>query len=96
MRDALLLELFLDAQDVDEQGKAIKKLRLVARRLVEAALEGDVTAIKEINDRIDGKVPQTIAGDPDNPLTIGAVIHQIVRPEPKPLQIIDAGNDRAA
>jgi len=96
MRDALLLELHQEAQEVDEYGKAIKRLRLVARALVEAALQGDVSAIKEINDRVDGKVPQTIAGDPDNPLTIGAVIHQIVRPEPKPLQIVDASDDRAA
>jgi hypothetical protein len=96
MRDALLLELHKEAQEVDEYGKAIKRLRLVARALVEAALQGDVSAIKEINDRVDGKVPQTIAGDPDNPLVIGTVIHQIVRPEPKPLQIVDAGDDRAA
>ena len=96
MRDALLLELHQEAQEVDEYGKAIKRLRLVARALVEAALQGDVSAIKEINDRVDGKVPQTIAGDPDNPLVIGTVIHQIVRPEPKPLQIVDAGDDRAA
>jgi hypothetical protein len=98
MRDALLLELHLDAQDVDEQGKALKKLRLVARRLVEAALEGDIQAIKEINDRVDGKVPQTIAGDPDNPFVIERVIREIVDPTQKtnPLTLPDAGNSRAA
>jgi hypothetical protein len=80
MRDALLLELHQEAQEVDEYGKAIKRLRLVARALVEAALQGDVSAIKEINDRVDGKVPQTIQGDADNPLIIATVMREIVDP----------------
>ena len=83
MRDALLLELHEEAQD--DFGTAIKKLRLVARRLVQSAIEGDTAAIKEINDRVDGKVPQQIQGDPDNPLVIERVIHEIVKPELKPI-----------
>jgi hypothetical protein len=61
MRDALLMELHQEAVDAD--GQATKKLRLVARALVDAAIDGDVPAAKEINDRVDGKVPQAIAGD---------------------------------
>ena len=34
---------------------AIDKLRLIARRLVDKAAEGDIQAIKEVLDRIDGK-----------------------------------------
>lgn len=60
MRDALSLELHREAND--EDGSAVKKLRLVARKLVDKAIEGDVAAIKEINDRMDGKVPQAVAG----------------------------------
>lgn len=56
MRDALLLELHQTAADAD--GIVTKKLRLVARKLVDKAIEGYVSAIREIHDRIDGRVPQ--------------------------------------
>ncbi len=39
------------------------KLRRVAEALVDKAMTGDVPAIKEIADRLDGKVPQAIEGD---------------------------------
>lgn len=58
MRDALILELQAEAQDSD--GQMTKKLRLIARKLVDKAAEGDVPAIKEINDRVDGKAHQSI------------------------------------
>jgi len=57
MRDALILELHQEAQDAD--GTMTKKLRQIARKLVDKAIEGDVPAIKEINDRVDGKPHQT-------------------------------------
>ncbi len=49
-----------------------EKLRKVAEALVKAAEEGDVAAIKELGDRIDGKAPQqvTLLGDENEPLTI--------------------------
>jgi len=43
------------------------KLRQVADALVKKAMTGDVPAIKEIADRMDGKVPQAIVGDDDHP-----------------------------
>lgn len=47
------------------------KLRAVAQALVDKALTGDVPAIREIGDRIDGKVPQGIVGDEDaDPINI--------------------------
>jgi hypothetical protein len=55
MRDALCLALHRAADDAN--GKPTKKLALVAAKLVEIALGGDVPAIKEIFDRVDGKVP---------------------------------------
>jgi hypothetical protein len=56
MRDALALEL---AQDVKlSKNEKIKKLRLVARSLVDNAIDGDTAAIKEVFDRMDGKVTQ--------------------------------------
>jgi len=47
-------------------------LKRVADVLVLKALDGDMSAIKEIFDRIEGKPKQTIAGDPENPLTLEA------------------------
>ncbi len=34
----------------------------IARKLIEKALEGDMAAIKEFNDRVLGKAPQAITG----------------------------------
>lgn len=46
------------------------KLRAVADALVAKAISGDVPAIREIGDRLDGKVMQQVelSGDPDNPV----------------------------
>jgi len=64
MRDALILALREEATDAD--GQMTTKLRLVARKLVDRALDGDVPAIKEIGDRVDGKPPQAIVGDDES------------------------------
>lgn len=68
MRTALMLSLHREAKDAD--GNVTKKLRLVADKLIELALEGDVVAIKEINDRVDGKTAQPVVGDPNQPVRI--------------------------
>lgn len=39
-----------------------KKLRALADKLVSVALDGDVTALREIGDRLDGKPAQAITG----------------------------------
>lgn len=57
------------------------KLRAVADALVTKAISGDVPAIKEVADRLDGKVPQGIEGDEDNPLAIALIERIIVRPQ---------------
>lgn len=43
-------------------------LARIAEALVNKAKEGDVPAINAVADRLDGKPPQAIIGDPDNPL----------------------------
>ncbi len=53
MRDAILLELQCGRGQADDH--ATDKLRLIARKLVGKAAEGDIQAIKEVLDRIDGK-----------------------------------------
>jgi len=39
----------------------------LAGKLLDKAGEGDMTALKELGDRLDGKPAQTIGGDPDQP-----------------------------
>lgn len=67
MAEALSLALKREAADSD--GKLTRKLNLIADKLVNLALEGDMQAIKEINDRMDGKAFQSVAigGDDDLP-----------------------------
>jgi hypothetical protein len=56
-----------------------KGLDAVADKLIEAAMEGDQWAMREIGDRVEGKPVQAIASDPDNPFKIQGVI-DLVRP----------------
>jgi ribosomal protein L17 len=58
MRDALALELHQEVKLTT--GEKIKKLRLVARTLVDDAIDGDTTAARECFDRMDGKVTQSV------------------------------------
>lgn len=60
MRDAILVALKREAKGAD--GKPTRKLTLIADKLVDLAMGGDMQAIKEINDRVDGKAPQAITG----------------------------------
>lgn len=55
------------------------KLRKVADALVEKAMTGDVPAIKEIADRLDGKVPQAVVGDDDSdPIRLITRIERVI------------------
>lgn len=59
----------------EANGEGTTKLREVADALVKEAIAGNVQAIKEVADRLDGKVPQgVIGGDEDDP----AVKHEHV------------------
>lgn len=79
MRDALALELHREVErDVDGVRQKIKRLRLVASALVDKAIEGDTAAIREINDRMDGKVPQAVTGEDGGPVIIERIERIIV------------------
>lgn len=59
----------------------------LADAIVAAGLAGDVSALKEIGDRIDGKVPQALIGsdDPeDAPLTVQLIELRAVAPNTDP------------
>lgn len=70
-RDALMMELAAAGPDH-------KALRSVARKLLTAAEEGKMDAIKELADRVDGKVPQAVIGGGDDDPAIN-MVHRIER-----------------
>ena len=56
--------------------KKTKALRLLARKLVAAGLEGDVSALREIGDRLDGKAMQGV--DLKMDITITGIERRII------------------
>jgi hypothetical protein len=54
------------------------RLRRIAERLLDQAEEGNLYAMKELGDRLDGKPAQTISGDPENPLTVISKIERLI------------------
>jgi hypothetical protein len=64
-RDALRME-------ITEAGEDRKRLRTVARALLDKAEGGDVAAIKEVADRLDGKPAQSHehSGEGGGPITL--------------------------
>lgn len=80
MRDALILALMREAED--GEGVATRKLHLIAGRLVEKAMGGDISAIKEVCDRVDGK-PTQPAGEDQAPPPLTRIERVIVRPQKK-------------
>ena len=48
------------------------QLRKLADKLIKKAEEGDISALKEIGDRLDGRAAQQIihSGDEDNPIQV--------------------------
>lgn len=59
-------------------------MRRIAEKLMTMAEEGDIQAMKEIGDRLDGKPSQAIdvGSDPERPL-VTKVVREIVRPPAK-------------
>jgi hypothetical protein len=51
MRDALVLEFRREAEKAG--GQVTNRLQLMARKLVDRAISGDLRAIEEIHDRVD-------------------------------------------
>lgn len=62
-REALRME-------IANAGEDHKALRRVASALIDKAASGDVPAIREIADRLDGKVPQGHEGADGGPITV--------------------------
>jgi hypothetical protein len=45
-----------------------KRLRAIAEKLLDLAAEGDIAAMKEIGDRLDGKAVQGVSGPEGGPV----------------------------
>jgi hypothetical protein len=79
-REALRLELADMSEGVD-----LKKLRQIARAHIEKAASGDMQAIKELADRLDGRPAQSLdLGNPDRPpprKIINEIVHVYETPE---------------
>lgn len=79
--DAVRLAVHREGEDGD--GKKRKRLSIIADKLARAAMDGDMQAIKEIGDRLDGRPAQAmqVTGSGEG----GEFIHQIalvgVRPD---------------
>jgi len=55
----------LRALDKRGAGDRVLALNELAGKLLDACAEGDLAALKELGDRLDGKPAQTIGGDPE-------------------------------
>lgn len=54
----------------------------LADALLDKAIEGDISAIKEVFDRVDGKPKQAIVGgDEDDSPVLHKIVREIVRPK---------------
>lgn len=51
----------------------IEELERIADKLITLAKSGSIPAIRELGDRLDGRAPLEIRGDPENPLYIKAI-----------------------
>ncbi len=65
-RDAIRRAV-LDTEEPDPNS-AVRNIDRLALALVEKALSGDVPAMKEIGDRLDGKPSQAITGEDGGPI----------------------------
>lgn len=73
----------LRALDKRGAGDRVAALDELAGKLLDLVATGDLQALKEFGDRLDGKPAQTIAGDPDAPLeVVNRIERAIVRPNP--------------
>jgi hypothetical protein len=71
--EAVRLAVYREAED---DGKKKKRLNIIADKLCKMAMDGDISAIKEIGDRLEGKPAQALqhSGTGEN----GEIVFQTV------------------
>lgn len=62
-------------------GDRIKALDELAECLLVKCTEGDMVALKELGDRLEGKPAQVISGDPDAPLQFQNLPLKLIDPD---------------
>ena len=76
LSDALRLALEAKQPGTDE-----RKVRVIAEKLVDKAINGDLEAIKIVFDRVEGKAPQPLVGDGEfDPIAITQIVRRVVDP----------------
>lgn len=82
-RDAIMRAVRrLGDDEGPEKPTKAQRLDLLADALVAKGILGDVPAIKEVGDRLDGKATQPISGDDDAPpVTFARIVRTIVDPK---------------
>ena len=66
------------ALDQRSRVASIEALDLLAEKLLAKCDEGDMSALKELGDRLDGKPAQVIQGDAENPLHLFTKIERTI------------------
>src|SRR5262249_24976932 len=88
-REALRMELAAAGEDM-------KKLREIAKAHIARCEAGDMRAIRELADRLDGKPMQLLEhSGPETRPRITKIVHEFVRLEPRP-QLLIEGRDYGA
>ncbi len=75
---AAAIERAINKRSLIEQRDALDDL---AEQLLAKCDERDVSALKELGDRLDGKAKQMLSGDPDNPIMFQRIEQVIVDPD---------------
>jgi hypothetical protein len=80
----------------EAHAKGGTKLRALADKLVEEGLSGNVHALKEIADRLDGRVPQAITVDQEERIKFIAVVPQKASTTEEWLRLVEGVNPNAS
>lgn len=65
-RDVLTQHLIAELNEIDAKSNVVKSRRLICQ-LVDKACDGDLVAIRDIYERVEGKVTQPHSGDDEAP-----------------------------
>ena len=74
-------------------GDNMKKLREIARAHIEKAAAGDMAAIKDLADRLDGRPAQVLEHSGPDSQPIAKIVHEIVHVTETPEQIAAEGEE---
>lgn len=81
-----------ELRDIGNDGKPkkVKALSLMARSLVKRGLDGDVAAVREIGDRLDGRAVQAV--EIAVPVAITRIEHHIIAPKTEAAEAVVAAS----